>query len=257
MTSTAPPTGYLDVQEVRDVAVVTLSRPDRLNALDVATRLGLSRVIRSLGSGEGVRGIVLTGAGRAFSAGVDLREVSDADEGGILAAVEVFHDITRAVLETQVPVIAAVNGLAVGGASEVTMCCDARIGAPAAEFFMPENGIGLTISNASSLLLRRLVGHHATRLVLGSARVGAEEALRIGLLDEVVDAEVLVERAVDQVLRWNPPGGATAAHLPLLRPLPSEIDAAMTRENAAAVLATRAGLAQAGIARFWEDKDRG
>ncbi len=254
MTTTTTLDGYVDVDVVRDVAVLTLNRPDRLNALDVATRLRLAALIREHGTGETVRGIVLTGAGRAFSAGEDLTQ-TPTTEAEVHAAFESFHDITRAILQTRVPVVAAVNGLAVGGASEITLCCDARIGSPAAEYFQPENGRGLTISNATSLLLRRLVGNHATRMVLGSPRVPAEEALRIGLLDEVVATDVLLDHAIATVHAWTPEGNTTALHLALLRPLLAEVEAAFEREDTAAHEAWTSGLLTAGVAGFWKTRE--
>ena len=142
---------YLDVHIDDDVAVLTLNRPAKLNVMDVATRVRLAQTIRRLGTGDLVRGIVLTGTGRAFSAGEDLQAAPTTyDE--IREAFATFHDITRAILETKVPVIAAVNGIAVGGASEITLCCDSRIGTPAAEYYQPENHRGIIISNASSFL---------------------------------------------------------------------------------------------------------
>ncbi|MFE5501240.1 AMP-binding protein [Amycolatopsis japonica] len=243
------PKGFLDVGVIRGVAVVTLRRPEKLNAMDVATRLRLASVIREFGTGESVRGIVLTGEGRAFSAGEDLQS-APSTEAGMREAFASFHDITRAILETRVPVIAAVNGIAVGGASEITLCCDARIGTPATEYFQPENGRGITISNASSVLLRRLVGNHATRLVLGSPRVRADEALRIGLLDEIVEPGALIDRAVCTVIDWTPEGNTTALHLALLRPRPEDVEAAFAREDLAAAQTWESGVLSAGIKSF-------
>ncbi|WP_328529920.1 enoyl-CoA hydratase/isomerase family protein [Nocardioides sp. NBC_00368] len=255
-TPTGPTTGEdrIDVAVVRDVAVLTIDRPDKLNALTVAMRLRLAALIRELGTGEAVRGIVLTGRGRAFSAGEDLKQ-APTTEAEVHKAFESFHDVTRAILQTRVPVVAAVNGIAVGGASEITLCCDTRIGMPATEYFQPENARGLTISNATSLLLRRLVGNHATRMVLGSPRVSSAEALRIGLLDEVVEPDQLLERAVDTVHAWTPEGNTTALHLALLRPLVAEVEAAFEREDHAAHEAWASGLLTAGVAGFWTNKE--
>ncbi|MFC8384839.1 enoyl-CoA hydratase/isomerase family protein [Nocardia sp. NPDC057272] len=245
---------YLATRIDDDVAVLTLNRPDKLNALDVATRIQLAQTIRHFGPGDLVRGIVLTGAGRAFSAGEDLHAAPTTyDE--LRGAVATFHDVTRAVLETQIPVIAAVNGIAVGGASEITLCCDARIGSPAAEYFQPENHRGIIISNASSFLLSRLVGNHAMRIVLGSERVKADEALRIGLLDEIVAEEYLLPRAVDTVRRWNPDSRTTAQHLGLLRPRADEIEAAFAREDDAARQSWESGALTEGIAGFLASKN--
>jgi len=244
----------ITLDTVRDVAVITLDRPEKLNALTVAMRLRLAALVRDLGTGDTVRGIVLTGRGRAFSAGEDLQQpLTTAEEVDL--AFESFHDVTRAILETRVPVLAAVNGLAVGGASEITLCCDARIGTPATSYYQPENARGLTISNATSLLLRRLVGNHAMRMVLASPQVPAGEALRIGLLDEVVDADTLIDRAVETVHTWTPDGGTTALHLALLRPLLADVEAAFTREDVAAREAWKSGRLTAGVADFWNTKE--
>ncbi|MFE0734715.1 AMP-binding protein [Streptomyces sp. NPDC058855] len=251
--STAP-ADFLGIDVVRGVAVLTLRRPEKLNALDVATRLRLASAVREAGTGENVRGIVLTGEGRAFSAGEDLRSVPTS-YAELRTAFESFHDITRAIVQTRVPVVAAVNGLAVGGASEITLCCDARIGTPATEYYQPENGRGITISNASSLLLPRIVRNHAMRMVLGSPRIGAEEALRIGLLDAIVAPEELVGRAVDLVLEWTPENNTTALHLALLRPRLDEIEQAFAREDDAARRTWESGVFSAGIEGFWTAKD--
>jgi enoyl-CoA hydratase len=264
-------TDLIDVAIEQDVAVITINRPDKLNALTGAMRRDLAAALREYGHGEprgrppgggadgggsGVRGIVLTGAGRAFCAGEDLREAAAQPAGGLIEEVELFHDITRAALSTRVPVVAAVNGIAVGGGSEITLCCDARIGSTAAEYYLPENKLGLTISNASSLLLPRLVGSRAIRLVLESPRLDARECLAAGLLDEVVEPAALIGTAVDLVRRWTRPGMATLAHLRLLRPPMDEVERAFARETEAARHVDETGIAMAGVGRFLDDRDR-
>jgi enoyl-CoA hydratase/carnithine racemase len=120
----------------------------------------------------------------------------------------------------------------------------------AAECFFPESSIGLTISNASSVLLPRLAGHAAMRLVLGSARLSADEALAAGLLDEIVGPDGLLEAAIQLVHGWTRPGAPTAAHLKLLRPPLTVIEQAFAAETEAARGVEQAGLSQAGISRF-------
>lgn len=241
--------GHVGVELRDDVAVITLQRPEKLNALTADMRRELAALLRQFGDGGTARGIVLTGAGRAFCAGEDLAAAAELPPGGLAGEIESFHDITRAALATRVPVLAAVNGIAVGGACEMILCFDARIGSPAAEFFLPENGLGLTISNAASVLLPRLVGHRAMRMVIEGSRIGAAQALAAGLLDEIVPGGP-VEAAVAMVHRWTEPGLATAAHLRLLRPPPELIEKAMAAETGAARRVDAAGLAQAGISRF-------
>ncbi len=254
MIWTGAESGHIEVSVSEGVVVVTLRRPDQLNALTIAMRRELAAIFRHFGDGNAARGIVATGSGRAFSAGLDLKEAADLPPDGLTADVELFHDITRAALQTRVPVVAALNGIAVGGACEMTLCFDARIGTPAAEYFLPENNIGLTISNASSILLPRLVGARAMRLVLESARIGAREALAIGLLDEIVDPDDLIEAAIGVVHRWTQPGAATAAHLRLLRPSLAAVEQAMAAETEAASGPDADRLARAGIGRFLESR---
>jgi enoyl-CoA hydratase len=251
MDDQTSPSAHIDVTVQDEVAVITLRRPEVLNALSAEMRSNLAAALRRYGDGSSVRGIVLTGTGRAFSAGEDLREAARQPAGGLIAAIELFHDITRAVLQTRVPVIAALNGIAVGGACEITLCCDARIGSPAAECYFPENTLGLPISNASSYLLPRLVGRRqATRLILESARVSAAEALALGLLDEIVEPGALIGTAIALARRWNPPGSATPVHLGLLRPPLPEIEQAFAAETEAARYVDQSGMARAGVSRF-------
>jgi enoyl-CoA hydratase len=93
-------------------------------------------------------------------------------------------------------------------------------------------------------------------IVLGSPRIDAQEALRIGLIDEVVEPDALISRAVETVRAWTPEGGTTAVHLPLLRPQLDEIEAAFAREDAAAQVSWESGLLTAGVAGFWTTKSK-
>ncbi len=250
MSDWSPITGKIDVTMDRDVAVLTLNRPEKLNALTTEMRRELAAAIRHFGDGSRARGLVLTGAGRAFSAGEDLDGAVSTES--IDDALELFHDITRATLTTKVPTVAALNGLAVGGACEMTLAFDTRIGTSDAGYFMPENGIGLTISNASSYLLARLLrGGDAMRLVLDSRRLSAEEAQRIGMLDEIVDGSSAADAGVELVLRWTESSSiATAAHLELLRPPLEAVEAAIRRETEVGRRVWDSGTSVQGIERF-------
>jgi enoyl-CoA hydratase/carnithine racemase len=228
------------------VAVLRLDRPAKLNALTPAMLPAIAEAIRALAADSG--GLVLTGTGRAFSAGDDLDATADLDRAGFEAVIAGFQEMTRAVLDTDVPVVAALNGLAVGGAAELTLACDARVGSPESEFFFPENEIGLTISNASTYLLPRALGTNAVPLILEGGRVSASEALRLGLLNEIVDRPL--ERAIDMVRVWGADGRATRWHLQLLRPDRDSVEAAMARETSAAMEVFDAGIATDGAAAF-------
>ena len=229
-----------------EVEVLRFDRPAKLNALTPAMLPAIAEGIRALAADSA--GLVLTGTGRAFSAGDDLDATADLGRAAFETLIAGFQDMTRAVLETGVPVVAALNGLAVGGAAELTLACDARVGNGEAAFFFPENGIGLTISNGSTYLLPRILGAHALPLILAGGRIDAVDGLRSGLLTEIADDPL--ERAVDVAQAWAADGRATRWHLRLMRPDPAAVEAAMARETAAAMEVFDAGIATAGAAAF-------
>ena len=237
---------HLAAARTGDVAVLRLDRPAKLNALTPAMLPAIAAGIRGLA--EGSAGLVLTGTGRAFSAGDDLDATADLDRQGFESLIAGFQDMTRAVLDTDVPVVAALNGLAVGGAAELTLACDARIGGPEAAFYFPENGIGLTISNGSTYLLPCILGTQALPLVLAGGRIDASGALRVGLLTEMTEDPT--QRAVDMVRAWAAEGHATRWHVRLMRPDAGAVEAAMARETFAAMEVFDAGITTAGAAAF-------
>jgi enoyl-CoA hydratase/carnithine racemase len=126
----------------------------------------------------------------------------------------------------------------------MTLCFDTRIGTRAAEYFLPDSNPGLTISNEARVLLPRLTGHNAMRLVMESARISAHDALAFGLLDQIVEEADLIDTAIAIVHRWTQPGAATTAHLQLLRPPLAAVEQAIAAETEAAQHR------QTGIARW-------
>jgi enoyl-CoA hydratase/carnithine racemase len=163
--------------------------------------------------------------------------------------IDAFQDVTAAISETTVPVIAALNGIAVGGAAEIACACDLRVGGPASDYLFPENGLGLTISNGSTLTLPALVGPRALGLVLLGERIGASRALELGLIDVWTDGDV-VARAVELGADLGAPDRATRFHLQMLRPSPDRLQEALRREREVAVAAFQAGAPQAGVRAF-------
>lgn len=237
---------HLVAAHAEGVAIVRLDRPDKLNALTPAMLPALASAIRSYAAEA--RGLVLTGTGRAFSAGDDLEATADLDRDAFRALIDGFQDLTRAVLRTTVPVVAALNGLTVGGAAELSLACDARIAHPDVFFLFPENGIGLPISNGSTYLLPRAVGAHALPMILDTDRIPAERALALGMVTALAEDPLRV--AVDRVARWTVDGTATHWHLRLLRPDLDAVEAAMAREVSEAMSTFDAGTATAGADRF-------
>jgi enoyl-CoA hydratase len=202
---------YENLLVERDAAVliVTLNRPKVLNALNAATLLELAQVIEEARLDASVRAIVLTGAGeKSFVAGADINElavqtpVSGREHARHGQAV--FDRIER----LGKPVVAAVNGFALGGGCELAMACTIRIAADTAKFGQPEINLGLLPGYAGSQRLPRLVGRgRATELLLTGAQITADEAWRIGLVNRVVPAAELMNeaRTLAQTLAAKPP----------------------------------------------------
>lgn len=182
-----------------DVAVVTMNRPDRFNAIEAGLSAGL--VAQLARAGEEARAVVLTGAGKAFCSGADLADLmEDYETGGPdlgLALDEVFHPVIHALTDCAVPTVAALNGVAAGAGLGLALGCDLRVMADSAFLTSAFTAIGLVPDSGTTWLLPRHVGlSKALELALTNKRVGAEEALQLGLCTEVVpDGEVL-DRAV-------------------------------------------------------------
>ncbi len=184
--------------EVRPpVAVVTLNRPAALNALNAATLADLESAMDDLGSDPDIRVVLLTGAGdRAFAAGADIRELAAlAPEEGRAFALR-GQAIFRHIETLGKPVIACVQGFALGGGCELAMACSFRIAAEEAKFGQPEVKLGIIAGYGGTQRLPRLVGRGAAlKLLLTGDLIDAREALRIGLVDEIVPAAQLMSRA--------------------------------------------------------------
>lgn len=201
------------------VVLLTIDRPEVKNALDLETIEALSEIVEGLARDPGVRAVVLTGAGGAFISGGDLKDFLrlDAPQAGKQMARRMQSVLAR--LEAlEVPVIAAMEGVALGGGAEVSLACDMRIASESARLAFKQVSLGIMVGWGGGQRLLRLVGRsRALRLLLTGAFLTAEQALKIGLVDEVV-----------------PPGEAVGAALGLAR----EIAAQPTR----AVRATKRAL---------------
>ena len=248
--------GYVEVAVEEGIAVLLLNRPGKLNALSVPMLKDVGEAIRLFGGGGDAEALVVTGAGRAFSAGDDLPATESLSESDFEDLLSSFQNLTRDVLRTSVPVLAALNGIAVGGAAELTLACDARVGYAGSDYLFPENDVGLTISNGSTYLLPRLTGGRALPLVLDTRRLSGTDARELGIIQYFVDSQdEVVPKAKEVVRHWVHRGLATPYHLRLLRPPMEEIEAAISRENEVGREAWRAGTALKGIQRFLREQE--
>jgi enoyl-CoA hydratase len=191
------------------IARITVNRPDKLNALNGSVIAELDRAIGEIEGDPAVRGVVLTGAGpKAFVAGADIGEI--AAQGPVdgksraLEGQRVFRRLERC----GKPVVAAVNGFALGGGCELAMACHLRVAAEGARFGQPEVKLGIGPGYGGTVRLPRLVGRgRALELLLTGAMIDAQEALRIGLVNRVVPAERLLsesEQLLGSILENGP-----------------------------------------------------
>jgi methylglutaconyl-CoA hydratase len=187
MTVDSDPAISVEVQG--RIAIWTLSRPDRLNALTTVMLEQLASLVENVRQSHDVRAVIITGQGtRAFCAGADLKErrtMSDAQVHAFLDAAD------RAFMALDVldrPVIAALNGAALGGGLELALACDLRVAAPSALLGLPEVSLGIIPGAGGTQRLPRVVGlARATQMILLGEKLSAEEALRIGLLNRVAE----------------------------------------------------------------------
>jgi len=252
--------GRVRYEERDGIAVLTLDRPASLNALSRAMLDGLREALGRSGRAETIRAAVLTGAGRAFSAGIDLFELEAAlrrgeSEAEARVRLERLQDVTRLLASSPVPVLAAVNGPAVGLGAEIAVAADLRIAAEDAFFSFPETRRGLSGTNGVSYLLPRLVGTgRALDWMLTGRKVEAREALAAGLVSAIVPGEVLLD-AADEWAGWiaaAPAGGSAAARRLLAEPLAAGLEEALEREVDAVLERMRSPEYVSGVRAFVE-----
>jgi enoyl-CoA hydratase len=179
------------------IALVTINRPEKLNALNAQVIGDLGTLAAELAADATVRGVILTGAGpKAFVAGADIAEIAALDTPGGEAMAVRGQAVFRAIERLPKPVVAAVNGFALGGGCELAMACHLRLAAPNARFGQPEVTLGLIPGYGGTVRLPRLVGRgRALDLLLTGRMIDAAEAERIGLVNAVVPAESLLDEA--------------------------------------------------------------
>jgi enoyl-CoA hydratase len=178
------------------IALVSVNRPEALNALSASVLDGLDAAVAEVERRADVFGAIVTGSGRAFVAGADIAEIARLDRERGLAFARRGQAVFTRIERLRKPVVAAVNGFALGGGCELALACHVRIASTKARFGQPEVRLGILPGFGGTQRLPRTVGRGvATQLILSGAQIGAEEALRIGLVNEVVEPDALLPRA--------------------------------------------------------------
>ncbi len=188
---------FIRVEWDADLAIVTIHRPEKLNALNAEVVDELGQVFESLRGDDAVRGVVLTGAGeKAFVAGADIGELAKMDSLSGVSVSRQGQDVFRAIERFPKPVLAAVGGYALGGGCELALACHLRIASENARFGLPEVGLGIIPGYGGTVRLARLVGlGRAIELTLTGEMIDAERAREMGLVSAVVARDGLLEEA--------------------------------------------------------------
>lgn len=187
------------ITEMRaETAILTLNRPDKRNALNARLRAELREHLERIEASRHVRAVIITGAGEAFAAGADIAAMQSYTPADAQVAAEEGCALFAFLEEMRVPVIAAVNGWALGGGCELALACDMRICAPEARFGQPEIRLGLIPAYGALFRLPRLVGPaKAKEMVYTGRLLDAREALEAGVVSEIIPGDQLLHRALE------------------------------------------------------------
>jgi enoyl-CoA hydratase/carnithine racemase len=183
------------VEEKDGVAVLTLNRPEVMNSFNFALLLALKKQIDALRSNASIRVIIITGSGpKAFCAGADLKERTALDELQVKDFIFTIRNLFTDIEFLNKPVIAAVNGIALGGGTELALACDIRIAAASASMGLTETRLAIIPGAGGTQRLPRLIGRgKAKELIFTGRRVDAREALQIGLVNQVCEQDALLD----------------------------------------------------------------
>ncbi len=187
---------FLKIEKIDSICILTISAEKSLNALNSRILTELDDFLSNVESDTS--GLIITGAGdKAFVAGADISEMCNLDGEGGRKFGQFGSEVFAKIENLPIPVIAAVNGFALGGGCELAMACDIRIASSKAKFGQPEVGLGIIPGFSGTYRLPRLVGlGYAKELIFSGKAIRADEALRIGLVNKVVEPEVLIDEAL-------------------------------------------------------------
>ena len=205
---------YVNFEKKENIAIVTISKEKSLNALSYDVLIELKVCLLKLEKDEDIRCIIITGSGKAFVAGADIEQINSSSEKGAFDYARYGQDTLSYIENFPLPVIAAINGFALGGGCELAMSCDIRIASEKARFGLPEVSLGIIPGNGGTQRLPRLVGKGMAKyLIMTGKHIKAEEAKQIGLADVVVPADELLDEAIKtaQTICQNSPDAITLA----------------------------------------------
>jgi enoyl-CoA hydratase len=248
----------VDLERRDAVAVITLNRPEALNALSPEMFDALDRRLDEVAAAPELRAVVITGAGeKAFCAGADIAHMRTADALAAREWARRGHATADRIEGFDAPVIAAVNGYALGGGCELALACDIRVASERARFGQPEINLGIVTGWGGSQRLMRLVAPgYAKEMILTGAPIGAAEALRVGLVNHVHPPEELLDRAVElaAVIAAKPVWAAAASKALCNRALAGDLAGGLASEIDSFALAFTTPDQREGMDAFFEKR---
>lgn len=225
----------IDVQKEDAIVIVTINRPEALNAFTTEQILEMTDTVKELAGDDSVRVVIITGAGeKAFVAGADIQEMSEKDHDGAVAFSRRGHKMCDAIEAMPQPVIAAINGFALGGGCEIAMACDVRLAAEKAKLGQPEVSLGIPPAWGGTQRLPRIVGiGRAKEIIFSGRQVEAQEALDIGLVNGVYPADQLMSEAKKLATSFmkNGPGAVAASKKLVNRTMETSISSGNIHES--------------------------
>ena len=224
---------FIKIEHTQGITILKISAPKSLNALNSTILKELSACLRHLDAATRV--LIITGDGeKSFVAGADISEMAHLNEAQGYEFGRLGAQVFRAIETLPIPVIAAVNGFALGGGCELAMACDIRIASSKAKFGQPEVGLGIIPGFSGTYRLPKIVGQgHAKEMIYTGKVIRADEALRIGLVNAVYEPEQLMEKAVEmaQMMLHNAPVAISLAKQSINEGYDLDADAAIALEN--------------------------
>jgi enoyl-CoA hydratase/carnithine racemase len=229
--------GNLLTEKREQILIVTINRPERMNALDRPTLKEGAKLIKELHYDKEIRVVIVTGAGeKAFCAGADLKEREDMTMSEVRQYIRAIRDTFTDIENLPMPVICAINGVALGGGLELALACDIRIASPNAKLGLTEVTLGIIPGGGGTQRLPRLVGRgQAKEMLLLGLRLTAEEALNIGLINHIAPEGKLMDMALEMAEKIvnNPPIAVQQAKIAINQGLEVELAQGLEIESEA------------------------
>lgn len=247
------------LEKENNIATIKINRAKVLNALNSETLKEFEIILDEISNDKTIYSVILTGEGKAFVAGADITEMKELSPMEGRKFGQLGNKIFRKLELLNKPVIAAINGFALGGGCELAMACDIRIASSKAKFGQPEVGLGITPGFGGTQRLARLVGlGMAKQLIFTGEIINADEALRIGLVNKVVEPEELlnVAKKMAETICSNAPIAIALSKEAISRGLQSDIDTALAYEAEAFGLCFSTEDQKEGMNAFVEKRDK-